>query len=74
MKKTGRCLISHEAPLTGGLASELSASITERCFLHLEAPVARVTGYDVPFPMIHEPFYLPSLVRCFDAIKQLMAY
>ncbi|MEC7284341.1 MAG: transketolase C-terminal domain-containing protein, partial [Pseudomonadota bacterium] len=48
--KTGRLLINHEAPLTGGFASEIAASIQERCFLYLEAPIARVCGLDTPYP------------------------
>ncbi|KAJ8770108.1 hypothetical protein K2173_011203 [Erythroxylum novogranatense] len=49
VKKTGRLLVSHEAPVTGGFGAEISASIVERCFLRLEAPVARVCGLDTPF-------------------------
>lgn len=73
-KKTGRVLISHEAPLTGGFGAELAATIQNDCFLHLEAPVKRVTGWDTPFPHVHEPFYLPDKFRCFEGIKQLINY
>jgi len=55
VKKTGRVLITHEAPITAGVGAELAAKIHERCFLHLHAPVARVCGYDLPFPFIYEP-------------------
>ena len=48
VKKTGRCLVIHEATRTGGLGAELSALVQERCFYHLEAPVERVTGFDCP--------------------------
>ena len=54
VRKTGRLLITHEAPLTGGFAAEISAKIQERCFLSLEAPFKRVCGYDTPFPLIFE--------------------
>uniref|UniRef100_A0A1I8GNG7 3-methyl-2-oxobutanoate dehydrogenase (2-methylpropanoyl-transferring) n=1 Tax=Macrostomum lignano TaxID=282301 RepID=A0A1I8GNG7_9PLAT len=72
--KTGRCLIAHEAPLTGGFGAELAASVQEHCFLNLEAPVRRVTGHDTPFPHIFENFYLPNQRRCLAAIKDLIGY
>lgn len=74
VKKTGRLLISHEAPMTGGFASEISATIQERCFLHLEAPIQRVCGWDTPFSLIMEKYMLPSEIRCYDAIKKTMNY
>ncbi|BES92662.1 2-oxoisovalerate dehydrogenase subunit beta [Nesidiocoris tenuis] len=74
VSKTGRALISHEAPLTCGFGSELAASIQENCFLSLEAPVSRVTGFDTPFPHIFEPFYLPDKHRCLDAVLKLVEY
>lgn len=74
VKKTGRAIIVHEAPLTSGFGAELSARIQETCFLHLEAPVQRVTGWDTPFPYIHEPFYLPDKWRVFDSIKKLIDF
>uniref|UniRef100_A0A1I7ZQA6 2-oxoisovalerate dehydrogenase subunit beta, mitochondrial n=1 Tax=Steinernema glaseri TaxID=37863 RepID=A0A1I7ZQA6_9BILA len=72
--KTGRLLVSHEAPLTSGFAAEIASTIQENCFLNLEAPVARVCGWDTPFPHVYEPFYLPSKWRCFDAVKKLTTY
>lgn len=74
VRKTGRLLVAHEAPLTAGLGAEIAAAIQEECFLSLEAPVQRVTGFDTPFPHIFEPFYLPDKWRCFDAIKKMMNY
>lgn len=74
VKKTGRVVVAHEAPLTGGFGAELAASIQEECFLHLEAPVQRVTGFDTPFPHVFEPFYLPDKWRCLDAIKKVLKY
>ena len=50
VEKTGRCVVCQEAPLTLGLASEISSLVTERCFLHLEAPVQRVAGFDTIMP------------------------
>jgi len=57
-----------------GLASEISATIQERCFLHLEAPIARVCGYDTPFPLIFEKFYVPDALKNFEAIKYTISY
>jgi len=70
VKKTGRCIIAHEAPYTSGFGAEISAAIQEACFLSLEAPIQRVCGHDTPFPLIFEPFYLPDKWRVFDAIKK----
>lgn len=69
--KTGRCIVSHEAPYTGGFGAEIAASIQEECFLNLEAPVQRICGHDTPFPHIFEPFYLPDKWRCLEAIKKV---
>lgn len=69
--KTGRCIVSHEAPYTGGFGAEVAASIQEECFLNLEAPVQRICGHDTPFPHIFEPFYLPDKWRCLEAIKKV---
>ncbi|GJN24639.1 hypothetical protein PR202_gb12392 [Eleusine coracana subsp. coracana] len=71
VKKTGKLLVSHEAPITGGFGAEIAASIAERCFQRLEAPVARVCGLDTPFPLVYEPFYMPTKNKVLDAIKQL---
>eukprot|EP00871_Galdieria_phlegrea_P001346 jgi/Galph1/2211/GphlegSOOS_G877.1 len=74
VKKTGRVIISHEAPVTSGLGAELAALIQERCFLYLEAPVTRVCGYDTPFPLANEKYYLPTPEKCVDAIQQVIQY
>ncbi|CAG2105748.1 unnamed protein product [Medioppia subpectinata] len=74
VKKTGRVLIAHEAPITGGFGAEIAATIQKECFLNLEAPIYRVCGYDTPFPHIFEPFYLPDKWKCFDAIKKLINF
>lgn len=72
--KTGRCVIAHEAPLSAGFAGEISSVVQENCFLHLEAPVQRVCGWDTPFPLTNEPFYVPDKFRCFEAIKRTVEY
>lgn len=74
VKKTGRLLIAHEAPLTGGFGAEIAATVQNECFLNLEAPIQRVTGLDAPFSHVFEPFYIPSKWRCFDAIKKLINF
>uniref|UniRef100_A0A0K0EJZ8 2-oxoisovalerate dehydrogenase subunit beta, mitochondrial n=1 Tax=Strongyloides stercoralis TaxID=6248 RepID=A0A0K0EJZ8_STRER len=74
VSKTGRLLISHEAPITSGFGSEIAATIQKECFLNLEAPITRVCGWDTPFPHVYEPFYLPSKWRCYDAIKKMINY
>lgn len=72
--KTGRLVVAHEAPLTGGFASEVASVVQEHCFLRLEAPIQRVCGYDTPFPLIHEKFYLPGKARCLEAIRRVLEY
>eukprot|EP00455_Lapot_gusevi_P027438 TRINITY_DN2906_c0_g1_i1.p1 TRINITY_DN2906_c0_g1~~TRINITY_DN2906_c0_g1_i1.p1 ORF type:complete len:383 (+),score=101.63 TRINITY_DN2906_c0_g1_i1:53-1150(+) len=74
VQKTGRLLISHEAPVTGGFAGEVSASIQENCFLSLEAPIARVCGYDTPFPLAFERLYVPDVHKVYDAIKKTVHF
>eukprot|EP00741_Cyanophora_paradoxa_P021986 tig00021432_g21223.t1 len=74
VKKTGRALVTHEAPLTSGFGAELAATIQEKCFTHLEAPVARVCGYDTPFPLVFEMLYLPDDLKLLDAIKRACRY
>lgn len=74
MKKTGRLLVSHEAPVTGGFGAEIAATIQEKCFLYLESPVARVCGLDTPFPLVHEKYYVPDAVKCFEMIKNTVKY
>ncbi|KAI9246380.1 thiamine diphosphate-binding protein [Sporodiniella umbellata] len=74
VKKTGRLVIAHEAPRTGGVAAEIASTVTEHCFLSLEAPIQRVCGWDTPFPLVFEKFYVPGMVRCYDAIKNAVEY
>jgi 2-oxoisovalerate dehydrogenase E1 component beta subunit len=72
VKKTGRCVIVHEATRTCGFGAELAAIVAENCFYHLEAPVIRVTGYDLPYPHAHEWDYFPGPKRVGDALKKVM--
>ncbi|WP_422056114.1 alpha-ketoacid dehydrogenase subunit beta [Sphingomonas sp.] len=72
VKKTGRCMIVHEATRTGGFGAELSALVQERCFYHLEAPIERVTGFDTPYPHSLEWAYFPGPVRIGQALKKLL--
>jgi pyruvate dehydrogenase E1 component beta subunit len=75
VRKTGRCVVVHEEPRTLGLGAEIVARIMEKAFLYLEAPVKRVTGYDVPVPLPKlEDYYLPDAERVADAIKETAGF
>ncbi|HLS34253.1 MAG TPA: transketolase C-terminal domain-containing protein, partial [Brevibacterium sp.] len=75
VKRTGRLVVAHEAPVFLGLGAELAARITERCFFHLEAPVLRVGGFHTPYPPSKlEEHYLPDLDRILDAVDRSLAY
>ncbi|MBL0213831.1 MAG: alpha-ketoacid dehydrogenase subunit beta [Myxococcales bacterium] len=74
VKKTGRCVIVHEAPRTCGFGAELIASIQERAIAHLEAPILRVTGLDTPFPYSLEHEYMPNADRVVNAIRQTLEW
>jgi 2-oxoisovalerate dehydrogenase E1 component beta subunit len=63
IRKTGRCVIVHEATLTSGFGAELAALVQEACFFQLEAPIARVTGWDTPYPHAQEWDYFPGPAR-----------
>eukprot|EP00747_Dinoflagellata_sp_TGD_P168763 gnl/TRDRNA2_/TRDRNA2_195925_c0_seq1.p1 gnl/TRDRNA2_/TRDRNA2_195925_c0~~gnl/TRDRNA2_/TRDRNA2_195925_c0_seq1.p1 ORF type:complete len:790 (-),score=115.86 gnl/TRDRNA2_/TRDRNA2_195925_c0_seq1:103-2472(-) len=74
VKRTGRLLVAHEAPVTNGFGAEIATKIQERCFLHLEAPISRVCGYDTHFPYAWEEFYVPSAARVHEAIKATVGF
>ncbi len=75
VRKTGRAIVVHEAPITLGLGSEIAARISEECFFSLEAPVLRVAGFDTPYPPSRiEEEYLPDLDRVLDAVDRSLAY
>ncbi|AJF25856.1 2-oxoisovalerate dehydrogenase [Haloarcula sp. CBA1115] len=74
-KKTGRATVVHEAPKTGGLAGEIIATIQEEVLLYQEAPVTRVTGFDVPYPLYAlEDYYLPEPARIKDGIREAVEF
>lgn len=72
VKKTGRCVIVHEATRTCGFGAELMATVTENCFFYLKAPPIRVTGWDTPYPHAHEWDYFPGPARVGVALKKVM--
>jgi 2-oxoisovalerate dehydrogenase E1 component beta subunit len=75
VRKTGRCVVVHEAQRTLGVGAEIAARVTEECFYSLEAPVLRVTGYDTPYPPARvEEEYLPDLDRVLDGVDRVLAF
>ncbi|MCC6679226.1 MAG: alpha-ketoacid dehydrogenase subunit beta [Phycisphaerales bacterium] len=75
VQKTGRCVVVHEAPKTAGMGAEISALIQEHCFLHLKAPVQRVTGFDTMMPYYKlELDYLPDAKKIGESVMQTLAY
>lgn len=75
VRRTGRCVVVHEAPGNLGLGSEVAARITEECFYSLESPVLRVTGFDIPYPAARvEEEYLPDLDRVLDAVDRTFGW
>ncbi|MDX6312823.1 MAG: 2-oxoisovalerate dehydrogenase component beta subunit [Streptomyces sp.] len=72
VRRTGRAVVVHESAGFGGAGAEIAARVTERCFHHLEAPVLRVTGFDIPYPPpMLERHHLPSVDRILDAVARL---
>ena len=75
VRRTGRCVVVHEAPVLYGTGAEVAARITEECFFHLEAPVLRVGGFHTPYPVAKiEHDYLPGLDRVLDAVDRSLAF
>lgn len=72
VKKTGRCVVLHEATQTSGFGAELTSLIQEHCFYHLETPIKRVAGWDTPYPHAHEWAYFPSPKRVAEAYLAVM--
>jgi pyruvate dehydrogenase E1 component beta subunit len=75
VRKTGRVVVVQEAPRTLGFAAEIAAVLAEKAILDLQAPVLRVTGFDVPYPYWQlEDWYMPSPARVVDAVRRLVAF
>ncbi|KXN92247.1 2-oxoisovalerate dehydrogenase subunit beta, mitochondrial, partial [Leucoagaricus sp. SymC.cos] len=74
VKRTGRLVIVHEAGMTAGVGAEISAEVQKRCFLKLNAPVKRVTGWDLPNALQYEKFHIPDSIRILDAIMETLTY
>ena len=72
VKKTGRCVIAHEATRFAGFGAEILSIIQEECFWHLEAPIQRVAGWDTPYPHAFEWEYFPGQTRVAAALKATM--
>jgi len=72
VRKTGRCVIVHEATRTSGFGAELMAIVQENCFYHLEAPIERVTGWDTPYPHAQEWEYFPGPRRVGEALERVV--
>jgi 2-oxoisovalerate dehydrogenase E1 component beta subunit len=75
VRRTGRCVVVHEAVVTGGIGAEIAAQVTQECFYSLEAPVLRVGGYTTPYPPSRlEEYYLPDLDRILDGVDRSFGY
>lgn len=74
VNRTGRLVVSHEAPLTSGFGAEIAAHVASACFTRLEAPPARVTGWDTPFPCVLESAYVPGQQRVVDAVLETVRF
>ena len=75
VRRTGRCIVVHEAPVQYGTGAEVAARITEACFYYMQAPVLRVGGYYTPYPVARmEHDYLPTVDRVLDAIDRAIAF
>jgi 2-oxoisovalerate dehydrogenase E1 component beta subunit len=72
VRKTGRCVVVHEATLTSGFGAELAALVQQHCFYELEAPIVRVTGWDTPYPHAQEWDYFPGPARIGQALVETM--
>ena len=72
VKKTGHCVIVHEATRTSGFGAELAALVQEHCFYNLEAPIERVTGWDTPYPHALEWAYFPGPARVAAALRRVV--
>lgn len=74
VKRTRRLVIVHEAGMTGGVGAEIAAEVQKRAFLRLEAPIRRITGWDVPAALQYEKFNMPDPIRILDGIMETLTY
>ncbi|USW48156.1 Putative transketolase-like, pyrimidine-binding domain, thiamine diphosphate-binding protein [Septoria linicola] len=74
VNKTGRCIVVHESMVNAGVGAEVAATIQEKCFLRLEAPVQRVAGWSTHPGLAYEKFNIPDVARVYDAIKSSLDY
>ena len=74
VSKTGKLVVSHEAPITCGFGAEVVAKMQDRCFLSLESPIQRVCGYDTPFPLVFEKYYIPDALKNYEAIRHVVEF
>ncbi|KAL4077270.1 thiamine diphosphate-binding protein [Scleroderma yunnanense] len=74
VKRTRRLVIVHEAGMTGGVGAEIAAEVQKRAFLRLEAPIRRITGWDVPAALQYEKFNMPDAIRILDGIMETLIY
>ncbi|KAF8798199.1 thiamine diphosphate-binding protein [Phlegmacium glaucopus] len=74
VNRTGRLVIVHEAGMTAGVGAEISAEVQKKCFLKLNAPVKRVTGWDIPVALQYEKFHIPDAIRVLDAMIETLQY
>jgi 2-oxoisovalerate dehydrogenase E1 component beta subunit len=72
VNRTGKLVVSHEAPVTSGFGAEVVATIQQECFWKLQAPIARVCGYDTPFPLVFEKYYVPNDLKVLEAIRDVV--
>lgn len=72
--KTGRLVVVHEAPRTGGFGAEISALVAEKAIEYLEGPIVRVTGFDTPFPYTLEHAYMPDAHRILNGIEKVVHF
>jgi pyruvate dehydrogenase E1 component beta subunit len=75
VEKTGRLVVVHEAPTFLGMGAEIAAAVSQRCFYHLQSPVLRVGGYNIPYPPSRlEEEFLPDLDRVLDGVDRALDY
>lgn len=74
VNKTGRCIVVHESMVNAGVGAEVAATVQEKCFLRLEAPVQRVAGWSTHAGLAYERFNIPDVTRVYDAIRKALEW